>query len=573
MKNVQCRKLNIDRRKAPDKVGTLKDISLYGNFQFPTSGQYSGGLIARSIAGVGKELKKTKGQVQALASRSRPIAGSTGATTTEELCVTATDRRNPSGMPYSIRFIQHAPDPVIEATMVPAEEGLTRHIAESGYALKTGGTKRVTFTLAQKQVMMEFYNRQANEGIRADPADCIAAMQERRLDVLKESQIRSWWSSYHQKQKRENERLAANLRQLQGQLTSTSCSATAASLNGNNVPSTAPAATLNSTQPSVNPASTLIPTQQPVTSAATLNSTQPSVSSVVVLNSTQPSVSSAATLNSTQPSLNSASASTLIPTQQPVTSAATLNSTQPSFSSAATVNSTQPSVASAATVNARQPSPVLQIDLLGANIGNGVTEWYFPWNMSQSTIDNRNGSNACVFIAFNFGLLYKQFSLDNTLVDENLNSHWQTALENAIRAGNDIHDQLFDFEGVNVSVEEGIELAGEVCQVGQVLREYNVFGANPLDQLETVIKTLTQQRQSFHVLIALEMAMLIIVDSCGILFFIDSHIHGTKGAVIARFNPDSHCQAQNFAVWLDQMLIHTKGVGLSICSIASILYS
>ena len=195
-------------------------------------------------------------------------------------------------MPYSIRFIQHAPDPVIEATMVPAEEGLTRHIAESGYALKTGGTKRVTFTLAQKQVMIEFYNRQANEGIRADPADCMAAMRERRLDVLKESQIRSWWSSYHQKQKRENERLAVNLRQLQGQLASASCSATAASVNGNNVPSTAPAATLNSTQPSVNPASTLIPTQQPVSSVVTLNSTQPSVSSVATLNSTQPSVNS-----------------------------------------------------------------------------------------------------------------------------------------------------------------------------------------------------------------------------------------------------------------------------------------
>ena len=213
-------------------------------------------------------------------------------------------------------------------------------------------------------------------------------------------------------------------------------------VNGNNVPSTAPAATLNSTQPSVNSASTLIPTQQPVTSAATLNSTQPSVSSAATLNSTQPSlhsastliptqqpVTSAATLNSTQPSVSSAatlnstqpsvaSASTLIPTQQPVTSAATLNSTQPSVSSAATLNSTQPSVASAATANARQPSPVLQIDLLGANIGNGVMEWYFPWNMSQSTIDNRNGSNACVFIAFNFGLLYKQFSLDNTLVGE-----------------------------------------------------------------------------------------------------------------------------------------------------------
>ena len=56
-----------------------------------------------------------------------------------------------------------------------------------------------------------------------------------------------------------------------------------------------------------------------------------------------------------------------------------------------------------------------------------------------------------VFVAFNFALLYKQFSLDYTLKGHNLNSHWQTALEHAIRAGNDIHDQLFDFEGVNVS--------------------------------------------------------------------------------------------------------------------------
>ena len=80
--------------------------------------------------------------------------------------------------------------------------------------------------------------------------------------------------------------------------------------------------------------------------------------------------------------------------------------------------------------------------------------------------------------------------MDNTLLGQSLNSHWQTALEHAIRAGNDVHDKPFDFEGVNVSVEEGIELAGEVSRVGQVLCEYNVFGANPLAQLETVVKTL-----------------------------------------------------------------------------------
>ena len=49
----------------------------------------------------------------------------------------------------------------------------------------------------------------------------------------------------------------------------------------------------------------------------------------------------------------------------------------------------------------------------------------------------------CVFSAFNLGLLYQQFSLDNTLVGQNLNTHWQTALERAVRDGVDIRDQLF----------------------------------------------------------------------------------------------------------------------------------
>ena len=37
--------------------------------------------------------------------------------------------------------------------------------------------------------MIEFYNRQANCGIRADPVECISAMKERGLEPLKETQI------------------------------------------------------------------------------------------------------------------------------------------------------------------------------------------------------------------------------------------------------------------------------------------------------------------------------------------------------------------------------------------------
>ena len=555
MKNVQCLKLNIDRAKAPSKVGTLKDISLFGNFQFPTAGQYSGGLIARSLAGAGKELKKTKVQVQALASRSSPIAGATGATTTEELYFASADRGNYSGEPYSIRFIQHATEPVIPVNMVPVE-GLTTHlpVAKSGYALKTGGAKRVTFTLEQKEVMIEFYNRQASEGIRADPADCIVAMRERGLTVLKENQIRSWWSSYHQKRRRESERLAADLRQLQGQLTSST--SPAASVSGNAMPSATSAVAQN------------VNTLPYVTSAATLNAnSQPSATSAATQNvNPLSSVTSAAAPNANSQPSDTSSATPNVNSQPSATSASTLNGNSQS-------SATSP-LAATLTTNILPPSsPATQVDLLGTNVGAGVTEWYFPLNMSQSTIGNRNGSNACVFIAFNFGLLYQQCNLDNTLVGLNLNNYWQTALEHAILAGNSIHDQLFDKEGVNVTVEEAIDLAGDQCQVEQVYYEYNVFGANPLDQLNTAVRALSQQRPSFHVLLVHEMALLIIVDSSGVLFIIDSHVHGTKGAVIARFQPDSHYQAQNFSVWLNRMLTQTHGVSLAMCSISSILYS
>lgn len=59
MKNAACKKLTIDRSKAK-KVGTLKDISLFGNFTFPVEGALSGGIILRSLAGMGQTISKTK---------------------------------------------------------------------------------------------------------------------------------------------------------------------------------------------------------------------------------------------------------------------------------------------------------------------------------------------------------------------------------------------------------------------------------------------------------------------------------------------------------------------------------
>ena len=202
IKNTSCFQLLIDRQKTPKKVGTLKDIScLFGSFMFPLEGEHAGGLVARSLAAVGKELKRTKQQLQALSGRTSPLAGATGATIQQESTPVARVQSQPRvpAATYSIQFVQHAAEPLITANTVRVEQ--YPHSDKQplpGFALKKGSGKRVTFTLAQKEVMIEFYERQAAQGIRANPKDAIEVMRQRGIEPLKETQIRSWWSSYHQ---------------------------------------------------------------------------------------------------------------------------------------------------------------------------------------------------------------------------------------------------------------------------------------------------------------------------------------------------------------------------------------
>lgn len=79
MKNISRFKLSIDRTKAPKKMGTFKDIYLFVNYVFPVEGHFT------SLAGVGKEVKTTKAQLQKISSWDTPMAGSTGSLISWEL--------------------------------------------------------------------------------------------------------------------------------------------------------------------------------------------------------------------------------------------------------------------------------------------------------------------------------------------------------------------------------------------------------------------------------------------------------------------------------------------------------
>jgi len=205
MKNASCKKLTIDRSKAK-KVGTLKDISLYGNFTFPIKGALSGGIILRSLAGMGQTISKTKVQLSQISGRQVPIVGATGATVVgddpepEPSCPTPFSGSGQES--YAIRFIQHTTEPPAAATLIPLEvDQYPSQRPEMGYVLKHSTAKRTTFSQAQKDIMIEFYNRQAVNCIRAGPKDVMKAMEEAGLEVLSATQIKSWWSSYHCKNK------------------------------------------------------------------------------------------------------------------------------------------------------------------------------------------------------------------------------------------------------------------------------------------------------------------------------------------------------------------------------------
>lgn len=205
MKGVKCKKLLIDRAKAPTRIGTLKDVSLFGNFQFPTNGSFASGMTLQSLAGIGKVLQKSKEQLDVLSGRHGPIAGRTGAKVSDEVW-------RPTDLPvsgsceagdtYAVRFIQQeCQTPVPPSLSLLEDNGMHDLHPSACFALKKGGTKRVTFTQEQKDIMVQFYDRQKHLQIKANASDAIKAMKAAGVPELKESQIRSWWSTHHRKQK------------------------------------------------------------------------------------------------------------------------------------------------------------------------------------------------------------------------------------------------------------------------------------------------------------------------------------------------------------------------------------
>lgn len=75
--------------------------------------------------------------------------------------------------------------------------------------------------------------------------------------------------------------------------------------------------------------------------------------------------------------------------------------------------------------------------------GFSFTEFLFPFNISQSCLGGRNGSNACILIAIFVGNYFLRNMLPN-ISSIVLPVEWSSAVVNCINDGNTLYDAVFE---------------------------------------------------------------------------------------------------------------------------------
>ena len=472
--------------------------------------------------------------------------------------------------------------------------------------------------------MILFYNRQASTGMRAEPRDVIACMRERGVDVLKEQQIRSWWSTYHQKRNTlaasqhqpahtlpSSTNAASQHQPAHTLLTSTNAASqhqpahtlpTSTNIASQHQPShTLPTSTIAASQhqpahtlpTSTNIASQHQPAHTLPTSTIAASQHQPAhtlPSSTNAASQHQPShtlPTSTIAASQHQPAHTLPTSTNIASQHQPAntlpTSTIAASQHQPAHTLPTSTNAvsqhqpthTLPTSTIAASQQSFNVPPIYAspVSMLTGNTVPGIadiTEWRFPADFCQSVVGGRSGSNACTFIALYFGHLLLHDKLPKP-VGNNLAMEWKCALYKAMKKGNEIHDELFEGEGIDVSAEDAVSMAGTQCCANSVGQGYDLIGHDCEDQLAGVFQMLcTSQQTRCHTIVTTGRTMLFVVNGDGSCMIVDSHKHINHGAVIAYCPPMS---SKFLAKRLRDMLQTTWQCSLRVCSVTPIFYA
>ncbi|XP_032234629.2 uncharacterized protein LOC116616695, partial [Nematostella vectensis] len=209
----------------------------------------------------------------------------------------------------------------------------------------------------------------------------------------------------------------------------------------------------------------------------------------------------------------------------------TPQSTTPNQTSASTRQQSHSNQQHAATSAINRTFKITTLNVSGCKI------WLFENSISQSTLNGRNGSNACTFIAIilaktvisNLGTLAFPIA--------QLSPVWGVIMCNCISHGNRVHQQVTGGQAIYFSVQDA---AVHLSSIGTIMVE-DSFDVDfvcqnpqvPQSSLRFYLQRLVREPN---------IAAIVIINGLSVCFLgrgnevllLDSHLHGTFGALVGK---------------------------------------
>ena len=164
---------------------------------------------------------------------------------------------------------------------------------------------------------------------------------------------------------------------------------------------------------------------------------------------------------------------------------------------------------------------------------NDVSEFLFPANLAQSTIGDRQCSNACALISVIAAYSFMKFDLESLRGCSELPKNWFLALTDAMANGNSVHDFVFAGAAADLDVEDIANTLGDDMNIESY--ETPIFVSIVSDHKELVTeiqnKVHNKERCCGVITVGGKTVSLLLWDTGHVAVF-DSHQHPPSGAIL-----------------------------------------
>ena len=188
---------------------------------------------------------------------------------------------------------------------------------------------------------------------------------------------------------------------------------------------------------------------------------------------------------------------------------------------------------SVSTLNTDHQQPYIEIMAHFVPYGyQGVKEFIFPYQISQSTFQGRQGSSACTLIALVMG-----FKFSSGLIGEPkkvLEEGWFGHVVSSISEGNKIFDECFSAAGVRGLDDEDP-------------KDFFINGNNFQDVISNVRERENMKRKSVGIFVSGGRTVVVLVWENGACAIFDSHRHLQYGCILSHSLPSKE---NELILWL-----------------------